>query len=209
MVAVWAGLMSADDELMRDCVQFFREGPDTLLYGVRSNPLSRPVLIHEISSCEPCYSWNIVHSWQLQDRPRFLEGLYSLFGGAMSRQTYSACEHRHGIQTCQCPTYLGFYLGRLAVIDDEIAEGELHLFRLCPLAWLTPNEDTVFERMPTLFGEANLRFRLDADRKALHVSFSGKWRSSPPRIVLHVPPLPLERIIVNGNSHSGKKEIVI
>ena len=23
------------------------------------------VLIHEISSCEPCYSWNIYHSWQL------------------------------------------------------------------------------------------------------------------------------------------------
>ena len=209
MVAVWAGLMDAGDELMRDCVQFFREGPDTLLYGVNSNPLSRPVLIHEISSCEPCYSWNIVHSWQLNDRPRFLEGVYSLFGGAMSQQTYSACEHRHGIQTCQCPTYFGFYLARLSVIDDEIAGGELHLLRLCPLAWLKPDQDTVFERMPTLFGEANLRFRLTDGGKTLAVSFSGKWRSSPPRVVLHAPPMPLERITVNGKSHPAKNQIVI
>lgn len=209
MVAVWAGLLNAGDELMRDCVQFFREGPDTLLYGVNSNPLSRPVLLHEISSCEPCYSWNIVNSWQLNDRPRFLEGVYSLFGGAMSQQTYSACEHRHGIQTCQCPTYFGFYLARLSVIDDELAERELHLLRLCPLAWIKDGEDTVFERMPTLYGQVNLRFRLADAGKTLTVTFSGNWRSTRPRVVLHAPPLALERITVNGKSHPARNQIVI
>ena len=63
MVLVWAGLMEAQDELMRSSVLFFRDGPDVKLYGYRPNPLNRPVLIHEISSCEPCYSWNIFHSW--------------------------------------------------------------------------------------------------------------------------------------------------
>jgi hypothetical protein len=127
----------------------------------------------------------------------------------MSQQTYSACEHRHGIQATQCPTYFGFYLARLAVIDDELADGELHLLRLCPLAWLSSEQDTVFERMPTLYGEANLRFRLAGDSKTLAVTFSGKWRSAPPRVVLHVPPLPIERISLNGKSHPAKDQVII
>jgi hypothetical protein len=42
-------------------------------------------------------------------------------------------------------TYLAFYYARLAVIDDEIAEGELHLLRLCPQAWITSEQETAFE----------------------------------------------------------------
>ncbi|HZY61842.1 MAG TPA: hypothetical protein VFE38_04885, partial [Edaphobacter sp.] len=141
MVLVWAGLMDADDELMRSSVLYFREGPDVRLYGYRPNPLNRPVLIHEISSCEPCYSWNILHSWQLGDRQHFLEGVYSLLAGAMSKQTYSACEHRNGIQSTQCPTYMAFYCLRLAMLDDQLAEGELHLLRLCPQAWIVSTEE--------------------------------------------------------------------
>ena len=135
------------------------------------------------------------HSWQVGDRARFLEGVYSLFAGAISQQTYSACEHRHGIQSTQCPTYFGFYLARLAVIDDELADDELHLLRLCPVAWFDPARETVFERMPTLYGDVSLRFRPTPNRSRLAISFTGNWRRARPRIVLHWPPRPVHASI--------------
>jgi hypothetical protein len=209
MIVMWAGLLPADDELMRAAVEFFRQGPDTKLYGYRSNPLARPVLIHEISTCEPCYSWNIFHSWQLADRQRFLEGLYSLFLGSLSKQTYIACEHRHGIQCTQCSTYVGFNLTRLSVIDDEIVENELHLLRLCPVAWFNSEQETVFEKMPTLYGTVNLRFRLSEDKKMLYVSFDADWREKPAKILLHVPPLPLTHVTINGKRESARQQIIL
>jgi len=209
MILVWAGLLPADDELMRASVAFFREGPDTKLYGDRSNPLARPVLVHEISTCEPCYSWNIFHSWQLADRPLFLEGLYSLLLGSLSKQTYTACEHRHGIQCTQCSTYLAFYLARLSVIDDEIAENELHLLRLCPAVWFSSDQETVFEKMPTLYGTVHLRFRVSEDKQTLSVSFSGQWREKPRRIVLHAPPLRLTHIVINGKREPARAQILL
>ncbi|HEY3457389.1 MAG TPA: hypothetical protein VGK64_22605 [Bryobacteraceae bacterium] len=208
MILVWAGLLAADDELMRASVAFFREGPDTQLYGYRSNPLARPILVHEISTCEPCYSWNIFHSWQLADRPRFLEGLYSLFLGSLSKQTYIAAEHRHGIQCTQCATYLAFNLARLSVIDDEIVENELHLLRLCPAAWLTSTHDSVFEKMPTLYGVANLRFRLWDGGKTLSVVFNADWREKPSKIILHAPP-GVAHVIVNGKRQPARTQILI
>jgi hypothetical protein len=210
MVLVWAGLLDAEDELMQSCVQFFREGPDTKLYGYRSNPLARPVLIHEISSCEPCYSWNIIHSWQRGDRHRFLEGLYSLFTGALSTQTYIACEHRHGIQATQCVPYMAFFLARLSVLDDELREGELHLLRLCPLAWITTERKTKFENMPTFYGVVNLFFDLAKGGKELVVAFKGKWREKPRRVVLHSPPIPgLTSVVVNGVRQPIQQHIIV
>jgi hypothetical protein len=210
MVCVWAGLMDADDELMRSCVLYFREGPDTRLYGYRSNPLDRPVLIHEISSCEPCYSWNILHSWQLGDRRLFLEGVYSLLAGSISKQTYSACEHRHGIQSTQCPTYMAFYCMRLAVIDDEIAEGELHLLRLCPHAWISHEQETVFENMPTLYGLVTLRFRLSEDNRRVDIQFQPKWHHLAPKVVLHTSAMPdITHVVANGRRYGRKQEIAL
>ena len=71
--------MEARDPLMQDACAWFREGPQHKLYRPDASCWQVPVLIHEMSSCEPCYSWNIFHSWQLGDRERFLEGMYSLF----------------------------------------------------------------------------------------------------------------------------------
>ncbi len=210
MVLVWAGLLDAHDELMRSSVLYFREGPDVKLYGYRSNPLNRPVLIHEISSCEPCYSWNIFHSWQLGDRRYFLEGLYSLLAGSLSKQTYSACEHRHGIQSIQCSAYLAFYCARLSVIDDEIVPGELHLLRLCPQAWITSEEQSVFENMPTLHGTVNLRFRLSRDKQSLDVEFDAKWHDGAPKVIVHAPTIrELTHIAINGRRYTPKREIVL
>ncbi|MDR1121193.1 MAG: hypothetical protein LBM08_09780 [Dysgonamonadaceae bacterium] len=206
MILVWAGLMDANDRIMIDIVDFFREGPNKKLYGTRYHPLCRPYLDHEISTCEPCYSWNVFHAWQLQDRKHYLEGLYGLLLGATSQNTYISCEHRHGIQGVIAVNALAFNLARLAVIDEQITSGELHLLRLCPLAWLSDKEETIFEKMPTEFGPVNLKYKLNADKTTLQVSFSGDWHEQPQRIVLHVPPMQgLSKIVVNGKKYAVKE----
>ncbi|MCL2305470.1 MAG: hypothetical protein FWC43_09020 [Planctomycetaceae bacterium] len=212
MVLVWAELMEADDPIMVDVVDFFREGPNWKLWigdgKLHHAACDRPLLIHEMSTCEPCYSWNVFHSWQLGDRQKFLEGMYSIMVGAISQNTYISCEHRHAIQGTMCAFPLAFYFAKLSVIDDQLSHGDLHLMRLCPHAWISSEEETRFEKMPTEFGPVNLKFRRSADGKTLNVSFTANWREKPNKIILHVPQMPgLEKIIVNGKSYNGVKEI--
>ena len=208
MVLVWAELMDPDDPIMVDIVDFFREGPNWKLWKTMYHAIDRALLVHEMSTCEPCYSWNIFHSWKLGDRQRFLEGMYSIMVGAISQNTYISCEHREGIQGNLFAFPLAFYLAKLSVIDDQISYGDLHLMRLCPHAWISSKEETRFEKMPTEFGPVNLKFRRSDDGKTLHVTFSADWREKPRKIILHVPQMPgLETIVVNGKSYSGVKEI--
>ena len=205
LVLVWAGLMDADDELMRTAIAFFREGPNTKIFDPRRGFHQRAVLVHEISSCEPCYSWNIFHSWQLADRYRYLEGMYSLLVGAMSPQTYVGCEHRHGIYGLVLPSPLVVNLVRLSVIDDVIQEDELHLLRLVPKAWLRTDYETKFENMPTEFGPVTITFKLIGHGKVLDVSYGPKFRHQPKKIVLHVPPLVgLTKVVINGRATEAK-----
>jgi len=198
---VYSGLMDADDELMRSAASYFREGPNTKTYDLKGN-WDQPVsLRHEMSSCEPCYSWNVYHSHQSGDRYRFLEGMYSLFAGAMSRQTSIGCEHRGGIGGTLCSLCLPLDLARLAVIDERIKADELHLLRLVPLAWLKTGVETKFERIPTEFGPVTLRFQLQQAGRQLKVSFENRFRRAPAKIVLHVPPVEaLQEVVVNGRS---------
>ena len=210
MALVWAGLMDADDPIMRDTVDYFREGPNRRFTGMIPHALWRPYLEHEMSTCEPCYSWNMIHSWQLNDRKRFLEGMYSLYMGALSQNTYISCEHRHGIQGNLFATPLAFYLTRLAVIDDQLAPTELHLLRLCPLAWISPSEETVFEQMPTRFGKVSLSFRGTESRGSLVVKLAVQFNENPQRVTLHIPPVPgLKKVILNGKSYGVKKPIEV
>ena len=212
---VWAGLMDADDPIMKDMVAFFREGPNWRLHKPFPWSLDRAVLEHEISSCEPCYSWNVFHSWQLGDRERYLEGMYSILIGAVSQNTYISCEHRHGIQGTQFAFPLGFCLARLAVIDDQIEPGSLHLLRMCPLAWIKPDYKTKFLRMATEFGPVDLEMQLSQDGKTLEISFSHAWgtaaeadklHGAPAEVTLHVPPVPgLKSVRVNGKKYSASK----
>jgi len=198
---VWSGLLQADDELMRSTAEFFRQGPHTRLFDPNGNCWQRPVLIHEISSCEPCYSWNIYHSWQLADRYRFLEGMYSLLTGALSSNTYISCETRHGIYGNIFAAPLLVDLARLAAIDDMIGEGELHLLRLVPKAWLRSDFETRFEKMPTEFGPVSISFKLAEKGKALQVSYRAEFRHQPEKIVLHVPPVAsLDKVVINGRA---------
>ncbi len=198
---VWAGLLPADDPLMRASLAFFREGPNHALYDPQGNCWQRPVLRREISSCEPCYSWNVYHAWQTGDRQRYLEGLYSLLYGALSPTTWVSCETRHGIYGNVFAAPLLADLVRLAAVDDRLEPGALHLLRLAPRSWLREDRETVFERMPTEYGPVTLAFRLEAGGRKLLVRFEPQWRETPGKVVLHLPPLAgLEEAVLEGRT---------
>jgi hypothetical protein len=84
----------------------------------------------------------------------------------------------------------------------------MHLLRLCPRAWTSSEEETVFKNMPTIFGVVDLRFRLSADSRTLNLSFHGHWRDKPGRIVLHTPKdAEFLHVVINGKRYSQQKEI--
>ncbi len=207
LALVYAGLVNADEKIMADTRAWFRNGP-TVANHRRDADFTQPaVLDHEMSSYEPCYSWNIFHSWQSGDREKFLEGMYSLFAGAYSRQTYSVCEMRGGVAAA-VHWLPSVYLARLSVIDDQIKENELHLLRLAPLAWLRTDRPARFQKIPTYFGPVDLSMQLADNGKTLDVRFFAVYHDRPARVVLHPPPLPrLSKIRVNGKSFSVRKEI--
>lgn len=198
LVLVFAGLFESDEELMRRTLKWFREGPPRRVYRYDSDCWQIPSLHHEMSSCEPCYSWNLFHSWQSWDRQHFLEGMYSLFAGSVSRQTQTVCETRGGV-TGVTGAHLPVYMARLAVIDDQLREDELHLLRFIPLAWVRDDRESVFENMPTEFGPVSLRVGLSRQGRTLNVLYSHRFRTEPRRVVMHIPSLGrLEEVRVNG-----------
>lgn len=198
LILVFAGLLDADDELMRSTLLWFREGPQVRLNRFDSHWTQVPCLRHEISSCEPVYSFNVFHSWQLGDRMKFLEGMYSLFTANISQQTSTMCESRGGISGTS-PVLVAGYMARLAVVDDKIADNELHLLRLVPLAWLQEDKQCRFENIPTEFGPVTIRFAMCENGEELRVELGARFRQEPRKVVLHVPPIPgLRKITINS-----------
>lgn len=212
LMLVFAGLMDANDPLMQSALKWFREGPVQRFarFGWSYNQV--PFLRHEMSSCIPGYSWNNFITHQLGDRYHFLEGMYSQYAGGISRQTKTICESRNGITGRITHADMPFYMTRLAVIDDLVAEDELHLLRICPLAWISSDEETVFDNMPTAFGPVSLRWQLSADGKTLRMDLKPRFHRKPGKTVLHVPPVEgLERISINGEDFpvGGKTEVIL
>lgn len=226
LMSVWAGLMPASDPMMKSFVEFFRVGPNTLVFdAVHHNALDRAVLDHEQSSAEPCYSWNMFHTWQLGERAPFIEGLYGLLTGGLSQDTYISSEHRNAIYGNLFSHPIITWSLLHAVIDDSLVPNQLQLLRLCPLEWLSGKKQTRFEKVPTKFGPVTLRFKLEGGRgrdrdddrhvdddrsghDTLKVEFSGDWHHKPGRVIVETPPLPgLKWIVVNGNRYRAGRRI--
>lgn len=205
MQLVFAGLMDADDPLMQSALAWFRDGPVHQFARTNSNFMQVGFLNHEMSSCIPGYSWNNFINHELGDRQHFLEGMYSLYAGAISRQTKTVCESRGGITGRITHADAPFYMTRLAVIDDIIADNELHLLRICPLAWISSERETKFENMPTAYGPVTLRWKLSKDGKTLNLDYEPNFESKPDKVVLHIPPVEgLKKISINGKTRSVK-----
>ncbi|WP_152363169.1 hypothetical protein [Microlunatus speluncae] len=209
LTAVWAGLLPATDELMRSYVEFYRVGPNTKFFDPwHHTALDRVVLDHEQSSGEPCYSWNLFHTWQLGDRARFLEGLYGLMMGACSDNTFISGEHRNAMYGTLFVQPLVTWAARTALVDDGLDPDELHLLRLCPLAWLVDGSPTKLLRAPTRYGTVSLELSRDDGNRTLNVKFGSDWKRKPQRIVLHPPPIPdLLTVTVNGRRYGARKPI--
>lgn len=208
MVLVFAGLLEPDDPMIISTLKWFREGPPAKIYRYDGDCWQVPALHREMSSCEPCYSWNIFISHALGDRLKYLEGMYSLFAGSISRQTYTMCETRGGITACSA-AHVPVWLVRLAMVDDQIKDNELHLLRLMPLAWLVSGGSQM-RQMPTVFGPLDISARLSGDSRELHVEYTAPQRRKPARTLLHIPPVEgLERVVINGDAREARPGMVV
>jgi hypothetical protein len=202
---VFAELLPAEDPLMVSALHFFREGPHRKDFDLRRSGNHPACLYHEISSCEPCYSWNLFHTHQQGDRIRYLEGMYSLLAGGMSRQTFVACETRGGISGTVCTHPLAIWAARLAVIDDQLERGKLHLLRLVPRAWCRAEQETIFAQIPTEFGPVTIRFQLADQGRVLAVHWEPQFRRPPQAVVIHAPPVEgLREIRVHGRCFAAQ-----
>ncbi len=160
-----------------------------------------PCSDHEMSSCEPCYSWNVFHSWQLGDREKFLEGMYSLFAGALSRKTFISCETRGGITG----NVFAGAAGRLPGAPGrgrrpDRARASCTSCASCRWPGSSPATRRRFESLPTEFGPVTLATRVSRDGRTLALASRPAFRgATAAAVILHVPPIPgLRSVRVNG-----------
>jgi len=193
LVLVFGELLDASDPLMQASLRWFREGPQWRIYRHFSSEFQTSVLDHEVSSCEPCYSWNVFHSYQLGDREQFTQGLYGVFAAGASRQNFVACETRDAVFGNVFTHGLALMLMRMAVIDEE--GDDLHLLRMAPQAFF---KDGGFDwrNVPTWFGDLSIAGRYDGD--TLHITYQPPARETPKRTLLHLPPLEAKQVLING-----------
>ena len=205
MALVFGELFPASDPIMQAAVRWFREGPQVRHFRKNSSEWQPPVLYGEISSCEPCYSWNIFHTLELGDREKFTQGLYGLFAGGGNRQTFVACETQNAVSG-NCFTHgPALMLMRQAVIEER--ENELHLLRMAPLAFFAAG-GFEWKNMPTWFGELSIAACYDETARALIIRYGRPSRSKPVRTVLHVPSFEnLANITLNGKSLGKVKTV--
>ena len=145
LVLPWADLFDAADPAMKSFEDFFRFGPNNELRGPQTGAISRAVLRHEISSCEVCYSWNIVNAWKRRDASLSLRACTPSSQAVSLRKPISIASIAMPCMGTFFVVPLLTWCIRQAVIDDQLADGELHLLRLCPRAWATAEEETIFK----------------------------------------------------------------
>jgi len=201
MVLVFGELFEASDPIMRAAVRWFREGPQVKHFRKFSSEFQVPVLCAEISSCEPCYSWNIFHSFELGDREKFSMGLYSLFAGGACRQNFVSCETREAVFG-NCFTHgPALMLMRMAVLHE--VEDTLHLLRMAPVSFFE-NGGFEWKRAPTWFGQVSIAACYESRTRTLHVHYKGPIRSKPARTILHLPPIEGMTKVVFGGKVLGQ-----
>ncbi|MBI4027056.1 MAG: hypothetical protein HY360_18875 [Verrucomicrobia bacterium] len=195
-VLVFGGLFPASDPIMQASLRWLREGPQTRLFREFASPFQTPMLVKEISSCEPCYSWNLFHTFDLGDRERFSMGLYSLFAAGACRRNFVSCETREGVSG-NCFTHgLALMLLRMSVVHEEA--DALHLLRMTPLRFFREG-GFEWKNVATWFGEISIAAHYDDASKTLQVRYRKPSRSKPGRTILHLPSWDgISRVILNG-----------
>lgn len=204
------GLINARDPIMSLAMKWLNEGPDS----GSSDPdwtefTSRPTLRYEMSSVEPCYSWNVYLRFLRNERDKFLEGFYSLAAGAVSRKFMGGDEHRDGIQ--DLPTMnsvIDNHLRNMLVFENESGEG-LDLLRNSPSAWLKTGKDIRVKGALTTFG--SLSYQIHSSDTDVEATIECPPTGGPAWLHLYLYPIEGKSIKlakVNGVSEAVKNGIL-
>ncbi|MCW5983105.1 MAG: hypothetical protein KIT09_33760 [Bryobacteraceae bacterium] len=196
-----SGLEDASDDTMTWVLKYLTEGPGT----GRANPdwttySDRPSLRFEMSTVEPCYSWNVNLRFLRNEREKFLEGFYSQAAGAVSRRFLGGSEHRDGIQ--QLPVMnavINGHLRNMLVFEND--GGGLDLLRNAPSVWLREGKEIDVRGAETYFGP--LRYHVRAAGGRVEAEIETPSRERPQSIRLHVyhpEGRPLRAAAVNGTA---------
>ncbi len=180
----FAGLLEPDHPLFTELLRWFREGPHRTTWRFDGCCWQLPVLHHEMSSCEPCYSWNIDVSLLRRDRGAFVEGLYALLAGSRTTDLFSDVETRNGMFATNLDTPVAFRHLRNSLVWE--APDALELLRLVPASLLAVGADTQFGRLPTYYGACNLQ--LSSHDTHIVLKTARPERRTPEMTRVYAPP---------------------
>ncbi len=193
------GLVDPGDNTMTWAMKWLTEGPNS-----SGNPdwqdWSRPASLRfEMSSLEPCYSWNVFLRFLRGEREKFLEGFYSLAAGSVTRKFLGGVEHRNGIQALPATNAVfDTHLRNMLVYENENGQG-IDLLRNSPRAWLRPQKQIRVERAQTYFGP--ISYRVVSFGARIEAEIETPSRMPPQRIQLwlnHPEGKALQAVTING-----------
>ena len=198
-----SGLIDPKDITMTWALKWLTEGPDS-----SGDPdwqdWTRPASLRfEMSSLEPCYSWNIYLRFLRGEREKFLEGFYSLAAGSVTRKFLGGVEHRNGIQALPVTnSVIDSHLRNMLVFENEDGQG-IDLLRNSPVAWLRPQKQIRVEKAQTYFGP--ISYRIVSFGGRIEAEIESPSRMPPQRIRLwlnHPEGKTLRTVTVNGQAGS-------
>lgn len=196
MFLAFAGIIDIENEIYDAVLKWFREGPQVKYWRFDGCCWQIPVLHHEMSSCEPCYSWNMEINFQRGDREHFIEGLFALLAGSRNTDLFSDIETRNGMFATNFSTPVTFRHFRNALVFEN--RNTLELLKILPAAFLEPGSYIRLDRLPTYFGQMSIH--IDCDNSgSIRIYISVPDRTMPEKVRLHIPPPLFSRdITING-----------
>lgn len=181
----FSGILDTNNALFDAALKWFREGPQVKNWRFDGCCWQVPVLYHEMSSCEPCYSWNMEINFLRGDREHFIEGLYALFAGARNTDLFSDIETRNGMFATNFSTPVTFHHFRNGIIYEN--GNILDLLRMLPAAWVKPGDVFEFMDVPTYFGPMGIKVANSNSGKEMDIDLQLPSRNSPEKIYLNIP----------------------
>lgn len=200
-----SGLFDASDEVMDWTLSWFTDGPYSGSYDPQASEWWDPgSLPFEMSSGEPCYSWNIPLRFARNEREKFLEGFYTLCAGSVSRRLLGGVEHRDGIQGVPVGnSVINNHLRNMLVYENQM-EGGLELLRNSPSRWIVPGCRISVQQAQSYFGSIN--YSSQAEDQEIQFVIDAPERQPVKWIKIHlVHPegRPVKKLEVKGNA-SGR-----
>ena len=193
----FAGLIDHQSPVFDAALKWFREGPQVKYWRFDGCCWQVPILYHEMSSCEPTYSWNMDINFLRNDIKRYIEGLYAQFAGARTKDLFSEIETRNGQFAVNFTTPVAIRHFRNCLIYEN--GKNLELMKIIPKAWLKPRDILKFENVPTYFGPMGLIVETDVCGRSIQVDINLPTRNEPEAIYLNIPECMKEGdVFING-----------